>query len=540
MNKLFLFILLEVITVNFSWAQNDKPKLVVGIVVDQMRQEYLYRFEHRFGEDGFKKLINDGFMYKNAHFNYIPTKTAPGHATIYTGTTPAVHGIIGNDWYDREKGKQIYCTADDRYQTVGSDSKRGKMSPTNLMSSTITDELLLFSQQKSKVLSISIKDRSAILPAGHGGDAFWYDKDKGDFITSTYFMKELPLWIKKFNDRKLADQYSKATWNTLYNIDTYTASGPDAEPGEMTMSGRMSGFPYNLSKLPLDYENIIMTPFGNDLLTEITLAALDNVDFGNDRYSDFLAISFSSTDYVGHDSGPYSVEVEDTYLKLDKNIATIIKKLDEKIGKGNYTIFLTADHAIAPIPQYLMDRKFAGGYFMKKEHILNLENALVKRYGVGPWVEGAVNDQIYLNRNKAKEIKIDLDEVSQFVVDYLLELDGMADAFTADQVRQFSISGNDMKSQLARGYNAKRSGDVLYVLQPSWVMPYPTTATNHSSGYSYDTHVPMIWYGRGIKKGESVRYHSAVDIAPTLSMLLNITLPSGATGEPLYELFDEE
>ncbi len=540
MNRIAFFIFFGILTANLSQAQSEKSKLVVGIVVDQMRQEYLYRFENRFGEDGFKKLMNEGFMFKNAHYNYIPTKTGPGHSSVYTGTTPAIHGIIANDWWDKKQGKYINCVGDDRFHTIGSDSKHGEVSIKNLLSTTITDELLLFTQSRSLVYGISLKDRCATLPAGHGGQAFWYDKDYGNIITSSYYLNELPNWIKEFNSRKLADKYLSMTWNTLYDIDTYKESGPENEPGEQNINGLMSKFPYDLSKLEVDYDNLIATPFGNDLLTDFAIATLDNIDFGKDQYTDFLAISFSATDYIGHDSGPYSVEIEDTYLRLDKNIATIIKKLDEKIGKGNYTLFLTSDHAVAAMPTYLKNRKFSTGYFNKDENVKALSAVLVEKYGDKPWIDNVSNEQVFLNHDSILESKIDIEEISQFIVNYFLKLDGIANAFTAGEVREFSLVGNDLKSQLARGFNPARSGDIILVLQPGWLRMSSTSATNHSTGYNYDTHVPLLWYGNGIKKGSSVKFRPITDIAPTLSMMLEIGLPSGATGQPLYELFDQQ
>ncbi|HNP17998.1 MAG TPA: alkaline phosphatase family protein [Fulvivirga sp.] len=540
MKRTILFIFLGVFTHILSQAQSEKPKLVVGIIVDQMRQEYLYRFENRFGEDGFKKLMNEGFMFKNAHYNYIPTKTGPGHTSVYTGTTPSTHGIIANDWWDKKQGKYINCVGDDRFNTIGSDSKHGEVSIKNLLSTTITDELMLFTQSRSLVYGISLKDRCATLPAGHGGQAFWYDKDNGKFITSSYYLSELPNWIKEFNNRKLADKYLSMTWNTLYDIDTYKESSPDKSAGEKGIRSLNGEFPYDMTKLDLNYENVIEIPYGNDLLTDFAIETLDKVDFGKDQYTDFLAISYSATDYIGHGFGPYSVEVEDTYLRLDRNIATLIKKLDEKVGKGNYTLFLTADHAVAAIPTYLEERKFGVGYFNKDESVKALSAALVEKYGNRPWIDNVSNEQVFLNHDSILASNIDIEEISQFIVNYFLKLDAIANAFTAREVREFAIVGNDLKSQLARGFNPARSGDIILVLQPGWLRTSSTSATNHSTGYNYDTHVPLLWYGNSIKKGSSVKYHPITDIAPTLSMMLEIGLPSGATGQPLYELFDQQ
>lgn len=538
MRKIHFFTLLILTLSSITNAQNEKPKVVVGIVVDQMRQEYLYRFGSRFEEGGFKRLMGEGFVFKNMHYNYIPTKTAPGHASIYTGATPAVHGIAGNDWYQPDLEREVYCVEDENYKTVGSDSDNGQMSPLRLQATTITDELMLFSQYKSKVLSMSLKDRGAVLPGGHRGDAFWYDDDTGDFITSTYYMDKLPEWVSQFNKAKHAKSYLNKTWNTLYDISTYTASSKDDEASEKTLNGLLTTFPYDLSKIKDNYGILRNTPFGNDILADLFVTAMDNNDFGKDNYTDFIAISFSSTDYMGHDSGPYSIEVEDAYLRLDKNIAAILSKLDEKVGKGNYTVFLSADHAVAPIPQYMKDHQFNGDYFDKRAEIKKLSEVLNAKFGEAKWVEYTINNQIYLDHDLLRAKKIDLDEMAGFVAKYMSDLEGVQFVYASSEIRATAWSDQDVKGRLARGYNVKRSGDVMYELYPGWLNKLSGDATTHGSGYSYDTHVPMLWYGAGIKKGESVHKHNITDIAPTLSMLLNISLPSGAIGEPLYELFD--
>ncbi|MTI41791.1 alkaline phosphatase PafA [Fulvivirga lutimaris] len=534
----YLLALLFLSTFTGLNAQSQKPKLVVGIVVDQMRQEYLYRFGDRFQDDGFKRLMGEGFMFKNMHYNYIPTKTAPGHASIYTGTTPAIHGIAGNDWYQPDLEREVYCVEDEHYNTVGSDSDNGQMSPNRLQATTITDELMLFSQYKSKVLSMSLKDRGAVLPAGHRGDAFWYDNSTGDFITSTYYMSELPKWVSQFNKRRLADDYLSKTWNTLYDISTYKASSEDNDSAEKTLNGLFKGFPYDMREIKNDYGILRNTPFGNDILADLFIAALDNNDFGKDNYTDVIAISFSATDYMGHDSGPYSIEVEDAYLRLDHNIAAILKKLDEKVGKGNYTVFLTADHAVAPIPQYMKNNKFGTDYFNKSSEVKELSKLLNLKYGEAKWIEYSINNQLYLDHDLLREKKIDIDEMADYIAQYMADIEGVQFVYTANEIKTTPWSDTDIKGKLARGYNIKRSGDVMYEFYPGWLNTQTGDATTHGSGYSYDTHVPMLWYGNGIKKGESVMKHNITDIAPTLSMLLNISLPNGATGEPLYELFD--
>ncbi len=519
-------------------ASAQKPKLVVGIIVDQMRQEYLLRFENRYGDGGFRRLMDQGFMFKNAHFNYVPTYTGPGHASVYTGSTPAVHGIISNSWYDHVSKKGVYCAQDDEVRTVGSTSDKGKMSPKNMLVTAITDELRFSNQMRSKVIGISIKDRGAIFPAGHTGNAYWYDSETGGFITSTWYYDDLPNWVRKFNKNKQADKYLGQTWNTLYDIDTYRQSGPDSSPYEGKMADKDPVFPYDLSKVEdPKYGLLPATPFGNDILTDLALAALTGEQLGKGDDTDFLAISYSSPDYIGHKFGPNSVEIEDTYLRLDRNIETLLKELDKTVGSDNYLVFLTADHAVVDVPQFLIDNKVQSGYFtldVKKQ----VEDLLTSKYGEGPWVENVSNMQVFLNRKLIRARELSVLKIRDEVADLLMQQEGVAECYSANTIQLSDYNSSGIKGMLVRGYNQSRSGDVLYTLKPGWLPTGNKTGTSHGSAYTYDTHVPMLWYGTGIKPGFSVRYHPVTDIAPTLSMMLDIKLPNGATGQPIEELFD--
>jgi predicted AlkP superfamily pyrophosphatase or phosphodiesterase len=525
----------------------EQPKLVVGIVVDQMRQEYLYRFNSKYSAGGFKRLMGEGFVLKNAHYNYAPTYTGPGHASIYAGTTPANHGIIGNDFYDRLARRKVNCVEDGRFKPVGADEGNGDVSPSRLQSTTITDELKIFTQKKSKVIGISAKDRGAVLPAGHMADAaYWYDGKSGKFMSSTYYMTKLPEWVDQFNGRKLADKYLSQEWNTLLPIAQYTESGPDDSPYEYKFKGKLKAvFPYNLKELRKangDYEMLISTPFGNDLVTDMFLAAIDGEGIGKDNTTDFIALSFSSTDYVGHAVGPNAVELEDIYLRLDRNIENILKSLDEKVGKGNYTVFLTADHAVAEIPQYLRDNKVPAGYFNEANVRANLEAYLLKYFPGREIIEDMSNDQIFLNTNAfngdLKSSGVDLLIATELIIKYLMAMEGVANVYSENNMRQGSFTEGGTKGMYIRGYHPKRSGDILIVLEPGWFESTRVTGSTHGSTYTYDTHVPVIFFGKDIKAGNSVRYHTITDIAPTLSMLLNIKLPSACTGSPIEELWE--
>jgi len=530
-----------------SAASDGRPKLVVGIVVDQMRQEYLYRFNAKFGPAGFKRLMNDGFMMRNAHYNYAPTVTGPGHASVYTGSTPAIHGIIGNDFYDKQTQKMVNCVADPRQKPVGNDAGNGDVSPWRLLSSTVTDELKLFTQKRSKVIGISIKDRGATLPAGHMADAaYWYDGLSGKFISSTYYMSKLPDWLDKFNGQNLPDKYLSQEWNALLPIAQYTESGPDDTPYERKINGKdRPVFPYALKTLRTknnNYELLPATPFGNDYLTEMAKATLTNEQLGKHNDTDFLCISFSTTDVVGHMTGPNAVELEDIYLRLDRNIEDLLKQLDQQVGAGNYTVFLTADHAVADVPQYMKDNKMPAGYFSDEHLKAKLTEFLGMYYPGREFIENISNEQIFLNQQAfqrdPKTSGIDLLIVTELIGKYLMTVDGVANYYTESMLREANYDEGGLKGLYVRGFHPKRSGDILISLEPSWFESSAVVGTTHGSPYKYDTHVPMLFYGYGIKKGSSVRYHPITDIAPTLSTLLKIKFPSGATGQPIVEIFE--
>lgn len=529
-----------------SPSSSDRSKLVVGIVVDQMRQDYLYRYYPKFGNDGFKRLMNDGFMLKNGHYNYAPTVTGPGHASVYTGTTPAVHGIIGNDFFDKELKKFVNCVNDPTHSVVGGSTK-GKVSPWRMLSSTITDELELFTNKQSKVIGISIKDRGAVLPAGHMGDAaYWYDYGSGKFITSTYYMKSLPEWVNQFNSRNLPSIYLSQEWKPLLPIDQYKESGPDQSPYERKLEGKAAAtFPYDLKALRSkngDYDLLTNTPFGNDFVTEFAKQALTAEKMGKDDVADFLCISYSSTDALGHAVGPRAIELEDMYLRLDRNIADLLKKLDQEVGAGNYVVFLTADHAVADVPQYLRDNGVPAGYFNADRVEALLDEFLASYFPGKDLIASISNNQVFLNqeafKGAPKTSGMDLFIVSELIGRFLLSQEGVANYYTEAVLRQGRYDEEGVKGMLIRGYHQKRSGDVVFVLEPGWIDGNTVTGTTHGSPYAYDTNVPILFFGKGVKKGSSVRRYSITDIAPTLSVMLNISFPNACTGVPIEELFE--
>lgn len=519
----------------------ENPKLVVGIVVDQMRYDYLTRFYNKYSEGGFKRLIDSGYNCKNAHYNYIPTYTGPGHASIYTGTTPKYHGIIANSWYDKVIKDKVYCVNDNNYDPVGTEDKYSRVSPSRMYVTTVSDELRLHSQQKGKVIGIALKDRGAVLPAGHSANgAYWFQgREEGNWVTSSFYRKSLPNWVNEFNNSNAAESYFK-TWNTVYDINTYSESGSDLNNFEGGFKGKETAtFPYDLSVLKntnMGYDILKATPFGNSLTTDFALAAIDGENLGKDTITDLLAVSFSSTDYVGHNFGVNSKEIQDTYIRLDKDLERLFSALDKKVGKENYTVFLTADHAAVEVPSYLQSQKIPSGYYDLGAFKTDLNAFLTKKYGASDLLENAGNFQVFLNRKKLDLLGLDLQLVQQAVVNEIISYKNIDKAYTATSMSNTSFN-QGVELLLQNGYNQKRSGDVLVNLDPAYIS-YSKTGSTHGSGQTYDTHVPLLFYGKGIKQGSTFSHVDIIDIAPTISALLGISFPNASTGKPLYFILD--
>jgi predicted AlkP superfamily pyrophosphatase or phosphodiesterase len=525
-----------------------RTKLVVGIVVDQMRQEYLYRYESKFSPNGFKRFMSEGFMLKNGHYNYVPTETGPGHASVYTGATPAVHGIVANEWYDRTLGKGVNCVNDPNQKPIGTDAiASGTVSPWRLLSTTITDELKIATQKRAKVVGVALKDRGAVLPSGHMADgAYWYDGKTGNMVTSTYYYDTLPAWVQKFNQLKLADKYLNQVWNTLLPIDQYTEVGPDDSPYEGKWRGKAKPtFPYNLAELrkQMGELNLLsMTPWGNTLVADFAKSALTAEGLGKDEITDFLTISFSSTDIIGHAMGPNAVELADTYLRLDKTLEDLFAALDKEVGKGAYTVFLTSDHGVSDVPQDMINSRVPAGYFRPAFVEANLKEHLKKYFPDKEIIEVMTTEQVFINQaafsGDQRTAGVDLLIATELITNFLQATEGVAQVFTSSLLRQIPYDEQGIRGRVVRGYNSKRCGDIAFVLEPGWLAWSGVTGSTHGSAYNYDTHVPILFYGAGIRKGSSSQFHSVTDIAPTLSVLLRIKFPSGASGQPVAELLD--
>lgn len=520
-----------------------RPKLVVGIVVDQMRWDYLYRFYDRYQGNGFKRLLNEGFSCENTLIDYIPTFTGPGHTCIYTGSVPAIHGIAGNDFIIQATGKSMYCAGDTTVKTVGSTSNAGEMSPRNLLTTTVTDELKLATNFRSKVIGIALKDRGGILPAGHTANAaYWFDDKSGNWITSTYYMKDLPQWLKDFNAQKLAENYLKLDWNPLYPVDTYSQTLPDNSKYEGKFKGTDAPtLPVKTSALYKGNGGMIRsTPYGDTFTLDMAIAAINGEQLGQHDATDFLAVSFSSTDYVGHQFGPNSVEIEDTYLRLDRDFANLFTFLDAKVGKGNYTVFLTADHGAAHNTSFLNDHGIPAGVWDDGAIRDSLNKFLLKKYHVEKLVIGLENYQVNFNYRDIRYAKLDEEQLKKDCIEFMQKQQGVAYAIDMQKAATADIP-EALRTRIINGYNPEHSGAIQIILQPGWFTGHGSgdsgpTGTTHGTWNPYDTHIPLVFMGWGVQHGHLNRETHMTDIAPTVAALLHIQMPNGCIGKGIPEV----
>src|SRR5690606_13552934 len=543
--KSFFTGLLTVAVAFQVYAQPARPKLVVGLMVDQMRWDYLYRFANRYGDDGFKRILNEGFSCENTLLNYNPTVTAIGHTSVYTGSVPSIHGIAGNDWIIQATGQSMYCTQDDNVQGVGTQEKEGQQSPRNLLSSTITDQLKLATNFQSKVIGISMKDRGGILPAGHLADAaYWLEGKSGNWISSTFYMEKLPHWVEDFNKQKLADKYLKQDWNTLYPIETYTNSTADNTPYEGKWPGEENPtLPRKTSELMKDvgYELIKTTPQGNTLTLDFAKAALEKERLGSNPtgQTDFLCVSLSATDYVGHRYSLSAVEIEDTYLRLDQDIADFLAYLDKHVGKGNYTFFLTADHAASYNPMYYTDHKGNGGYLFTRQIQRNLNSELQEKFGSENIVRSLMNYQVHLNYALIDSLQLNLNDVKETIINSLKKEEGITYVIDMEGNQNMFIPA-PLREKIINGYNRRHSGAIQIIADPQWYAGTPRSpGTTHGVWSPYDSHIPLIFMGWGIQNGVSNKEVHVVDIAHTLASLLHIMEPNGTIGKPIVEVLGQ-
>ena len=515
-------------------ALNRGPKLVVGIVIDQMRWDYLYRFSELYSPNGFNRLLTQGFSCDNTLIPYMPTYTAPGHTCIYTGSVPAIHGIVGNNWYDKVTNRTIYCAEDLTAKTVGSESSAGKMSPRNMLTTSITDELKLSNNFQSKVIGIALKDRGAIFPAGHSANAaYWYDN--GKWITSNYYLNDLPNWVNEQNAKDLPSLYMSKDWNTLLPIEKYDLSTSDDQPYETAIKGEKTvTFPHRTSQIIADkYEAFKSTPFAASYTFDFAKSAIENEKLGAGKVTDFLAISISSTDYIGHSFGPNSIEAEDAYLRLDKDIASFLQYLDNTLGKDNYLIFLTADHGVTQVPAFLNQHKIPGGNFLDLAIFNELNQSIEAEFGIKKSVLSVQNYQVYLNKDEIIRQQKNVEEIIQKIISLLKNKVYINYAVKTEAIELASLP-EPQKKMFINGFNPKRSGDIVFTTL-SGFLEGSNKGTSHGAWNPYDAHIPLLFFGWNVQQGNTHRETYMTDISTTLAAMLKIQMPSGNVGKVITE-----
>jgi len=519
-----------------------KPKLVLVIVVDQFRYDYLERFGDLFGSGGFKRLMNEGALFTNANYDYVPTFTACGHAAVFTGSVPAQNGIVGNVWYDRESGKVRVMVTDDSAHLVtstGPSARGGAASPRYLLGTTIGDQMRLANNFQSKVITASLKDRSAVLPGGQRPNgAFWFNEANGEFVSSDYYSKELPAWVRKFDADDRPDKYFGAKWDRTLPADAYKRAQAENLPLQRSVLG--SRFPYVVTggdekPGPKFYNAFTLTPFASEYLSQFGKVALDAESLGADQFPDLLSISFSSPDLTGHYYGPDSQETVDTYARLDRVIADLLSYVDKKVGLANVIVAVTGDHGVAPIPEYMKSKGFDAGRLSSNEFVSAANKALAARFGDGKWVVNLSNDQLYLDQKLIADKKVDPAEAERIAGEAALASEGVVNYFTRTQIVAGRMPGGPVARRVTNGFNRKRSGDVWLITKPLYFFAEGELPTTHGSAYNYDTHVPVILFGAGVQPGRYNADCSPSDIAPTLAALLGIEPPSNRTGRVLIE-----
>jgi predicted AlkP superfamily pyrophosphatase or phosphodiesterase len=527
-----------------AYLPPDKPRLVIGIVVEQLKYDQLEKFRDRLGENGIKRLINEGTYFKNASFEYMLTQSAPGHATISTGTEPSYHGITSDSWYLPLKNELIYCTKDIEVDPVGGSYEAGLHSPVNLQASTFSDELEMATNKNAKVFGIGLKESSAILSAGHAADgAYWFDNTSGTWMSSTYYIDSLPVWVNDYNAMQFSESYLNNTWSLLKPAEAYADCSPDSNSFEAGFNS-VNYFPYDLKKLRAkglfnarnDFSLLRETPYGNSFTTSFAIRLIEKEHLGKDEVTDYISICYSATDNIGHRFGPSSIEMGDAILRLDDEIRNLLAYVNDSIGKKNVLIYFTSSHGISEIPTILEKNRIPAGYFKQNQALQLLRSYLNAVYGEGDWVKGYSERQIFLNRTLIEDARLPLEEVQKKVARFLVQFTGVAAAYpySAFEANDF---GNGNLKRIINNFNPQRSGDVIVTLNPGWVEKEGDYVTNHNSPYEYDSHVPLIWYGWSVNRSTVTRRVNLTDIAATLSSLCKVPYPNACSGEPLFELF---
>lgn len=515
----------------------EPPKLVVAIVVDQMRYDYLERSPHLFAPRGFRLLIDHGAFMTSGKYNYYPTVTGPGHASYLSGSGPAVHGIIGNDWFDRKTGKEMYCCADLSVAAVGTTNK-SQVSPRNFIGTTVADQMRL--RYNSKVIGMSLKDRAAILPAGkRPAGAFWFDSKTASFITSTYYMTNLPAWVEEFNGRRVAQSYAGKTWDRLFDAKEYLFADDASGEGRLAKETN-SVFPHVINMATNNVDAVLQSPFGDELLTDFAIAAIDAEHLGQSGKPDMLCISYSSNDMVGHTFGPDSHEIQDLTFRLDRQFERLFNHIDEKIGLRNVIIVWTADHAVDPTPEFAKFMGLDGERWNSGTFYTNLLQHLEEKFGTGKYFKNnKLPYGIYLNKEAIRGKGLDEENVAREIREFALASGLFQACFTREQLLNGAAPGWIGQSVL-NGYNAERGPDVVFVGKPFGLASTSKTGTSHGSPWAYDTRVPILLFGQPFKPGRYAGQFYITDIAPTLCAALRINEPAGCTGRVATEILADQ
>jgi len=539
-----MIVVVVVIKIAYSQVEtiipSDKPKLVVGIIVEQMRQDYIDRFWSNFSPKGFKKLAINGTYCQNANYNFSLTQTAPGYATIVTGSEPSEHGIVSDFWFNPLTNNKEICIEDTKCRIPGDKTSKTGYSPKNMFTTTFSDEAKLFNRGKSKVFSISLDPYGAILTGGFSADAaYWFDVNTGNWISSTYYLDSIPNWVNEVNNKRMPDDYLLRQWNPMLPIEQYNEVLPDSSEYEFGIDGLYKVFPYNypvITKTIHNYELMTMIPEGNTHTTDMAIATIYNENLGQDENTDFLFINYTVSENIGKLYGPQSIEVQDLFLRLDSDLGHLIDVIEETVGKNNVLIYLTSNHGICETPQYLIDNKMPAGNYKQHYMLALLKSYLKAVYGEGDWILDFSNNQIFLNKILIEDSQIPLDEFQEKVISFIINSTGISNAISSNQFQNI-IFRQGMPEKMQNSYNQKRSGDIMISLKAGWIEDVPYT-TDHNSGYKYDTNVPLIWYGWKVKKQKLFGEINMTDIAPTISMILGTPAPPATTGNPLQEVFN--
>jgi predicted AlkP superfamily pyrophosphatase or phosphodiesterase len=521
---------------------SEKPKLVIGIVIDQMRYDFLFRFWDKYENNGFKRLMNEGSFCKNANFNYLFTNSSSGYATIATGSNPSTHGIIADQWYSQLSDKVVHSTKTDDVDCIGGDKETdcGKHSPSKLVASTLGDELKLSTFKQSKVISVSLDPSAAVLSAGHLADAaYWFDNISGNFVTSSFYAKELPKWVVDFNGKKFPDTYLSEKWQKLLPDSLYFESLPDNNRYEEGLRG-FKVFPYDLNLMSSksfgkrEYSLLKYVPAGNNITKDFAISAIVNENLGKDNFTDYLSINFSATEYISQSFGLTSIELEDAYIRLDKEIQHLLNFLDSFVGKGNVLVYLTSNHGATYSPKYLTDLGVPSGYFNQGQAMALLKSYLNIVYGNGDWVKYYANQQLFLNHALIQDSKLSVEKFQDDVAQFLVQFSGVANVVTSSMLLKTNYTSG-IYSKMQNSYSQKRSGDIMINLDPCWT-EYNDASTAHNSAYSYDTHVPLIFYGWRVTRQIIYDPVDMIDIAPSIALFLDIAYPSASQGKPIVQL----